>query len=183
MGRKTEDLHDKEFEGWVVLRRDDAKKDNAYWICRCRRCGLEKSVNGSHLRRGKSLSCRKCSESKHKGRLNSRIWHRMLWHAKKRQIPVDLGDAKEARRYLYDLLYKTQRCRCALTGLPIGLSNTIAGDQHGETTASIDRVDSSKGYTKDNVQWVHKWVNAMKWDLSQDEFITLCEAVVRHKRK
>lgn len=106
----------------------------------------------------------------------------MLHGAKKRKIAVDLGDTEEAKQFLYDLLYVKQGSRCALTGLPIGISNTIKGDWHGETTASLDRIDSRKGYTRDNVQWVHKWINKMKWELDQEQFITLCEAVVKYKR-
>lgn len=35
-------------------------------------------------------------------------------------------------------------------------------------TASLDRIDSSKGYTIDNVWWIHKQLNWMKWDLTID---------------
>jgi hypothetical protein len=61
------------------------------------------------------------------------------------------------------------------------MSSTIHGDKHGETTASLDRINSKKGYTKDNVQWVHKWINFMKQDLDEEEFITFCEAIVNYK--
>ena len=37
-------------------------------------------------------------------------------------------------------------------------------------TASLDRIDSSKGYTEDNIQWVHKDVNQMKMDLPEQRF-------------
>ena len=50
-------------------------------------------------------------------------------------------------------------------------------------TASLDRIDSCKGYTIDNVQWVHKWINVMKSDHSQDEFIALCRAVTTHQER
>ncbi len=179
---KTEDLAGGRFGKWTVLKRDTERSGKLdYWLCRCD-CSSEHSVYGSHLRLGKSVCCRRCSGAKHKGRLNSRLWSRMLHGAKKRKIAVDLGDTEEAKQFLYDLLYVKQGSRCALTGLPIGISNTIKGDWHGETTASLDRIDSRKGYTRDNVQWVHKWINKMKWELDQEQFITLCEAVVKYKR-
>jgi len=178
---KTEDLTNKKFEKWRVIERDKKRSDLDFWFCVCE-CGRQRSVYGSHLRLGNTVCCRKCSETKHKGRLNSRLWSRMLHGAKKRNIEVDLGETEDAKEFLYDLLYKHQECKCALTGLPIGIANTIKGDWHGETTASVDRINSNKGYTKDNVQWVHKWINKMKWQLDQEEFITFCEAVVRHKR-
>ena len=180
---EAEDLTGKRFGKWLVLRKDEnCDKRFTFWACKCE-CGIEKSVYNSHLSLGKSLSCRRCSNHKHKGRLNSRIWGRIKYGAKKRNLILDLGESdKESKGFLYDLLYREQSCRCALTGLPIGISNTIKGDWCGETTASLDRIDSKKGYTKDNVQWVHKWINLMKQDLDQEEFITFCEAVTRYKR-
>ena len=34
----------------------------------------------------------------------------------------------------------------------------------------LDRIDSTKGYTKDNVQWLQGWVNNMKGDSSMVQF-------------
>jgi hypothetical protein len=45
------------------------------------------------------------------------------------------------------------------------------------TTASLDRKDSSKGYTKDNVQWIHKTINFMKGQMSDQEFVSWCKLV------
>jgi hypothetical protein len=47
-----------------------------------------------------------------------------------------------------------------------------------EHTASLDRIDSSSGYTVNNIQWVHKMVNGLKGFLSNDEFIFWCQKVV-----
>jgi len=44
-------------------------------------------------------------------------------------------------------------------------------------TASLDRIDSSKGYTPDNTQWLHKRVNKSKMEFDQKDFITMCRAV------
>ena len=44
-------------------------------------------------------------------------------------------------------------------------------------TASLDRIDSNKGYTKDNVQFVHKDINWMKQDFEQNKFIEYCKKV------
>ena len=40
--------------------------------------------------------------------------------------------------------------------------------------ASLDRIDSSKGYVKDNIQWVHKDVQIMKNKFSEDYFKQIC---------
>lgn len=60
--------------------------------------------------------------------------------------------------------YEKQQQRCALSGVYI---------KWGED-ASVDRIDSNKDYTKDNIQIVHKTINMMKRDLDQDEFIRKC---------
>lgn len=48
---------------------------------------------------------------------------------------------------------------------------------------SPDRVDSSKGYTEDNVVPCSIRINRLKSDMSVDEFIARCEAVTRQKYK
>jgi len=74
-------------------------------------------------------------------------------------------------------LFLNQDRKCALSGLPL-----VFGANHGkiEGTASLDRIDSSKGYTIDNVQWVHKIVNLMKQDSSDEEFVKMCRIVSNH---
>jgi hypothetical protein len=44
-------------------------------------------------------------------------------------------------------------------------------------TASLDRIDSSKSYNKNNIQWVHKDVNKMKWAFNQNHFIKFCKLI------
>lgn len=50
-------------------------------------------------------------------------------------------------------------------------------------TFSIDRIDSSKGYTHDNVQWVGVSVNTAKSNLIDEDFIDMCVAVANHRKK
>lgn len=47
---------------------------------------------------------------------------------------------------------------------------------------SVDRIDSSKPYTKDNIQLVCTIVNYMKRDLQLDNFYELCERVATHNQ-
>ena len=69
-------------------------------------------------------------------------------------------------------LFNKQNGRCALTGeeLIIGIN------------ASLDRVDSNKGYILGNIQWIHKDVNLMKGMFSQKRFIEVCNSVEKHNR-
>jgi len=69
-------------------------------------------------------------------------------------------------------IFLEQDKKCALTNLDIEMG----------TTASLDRIDSSKGYINGNIQWLHKNVNQMKWDLNQSHFISLCELIVENNK-
>lgn len=165
------------FGKWTVLRREEGyPSKNTHWLCRCE-CGFEKPVDGTHLRKGHSVSCRKCSDGKPKERLNSKYWHHLKYSARMRDIEFKL-----TKEYLWKLYLEQDRC-CALTGLKLAMAATIREHTAGGTTASVDRIDSSKGYIKGNVQWVHKVINKMKWGTPQEEFIEFCEAVVKHKGK
>jgi hypothetical protein len=50
-------------------------------------------------------------------------------------------------------------------------------------TASVDRIDSSKGYTKDNIQFVCFMANIAKNKFSCDELINFCNLVSEFNKK
>ena len=54
----------------------------------------------------------------------------------------------------------------------------ILGKGKVYTNASIDRIDPSLSYTKENVQLVCLAANVAKNDLSSDMFVFLCQAIV-----
>lgn len=62
--------------------------------------------------------------------------------------------------------------KCALSGLP------LSSEYNNPMKASIDRIDSSKGYTVENVQLVGSMVNKAKNDLTTELFVILCKGVV-----
>jgi hypothetical protein len=72
-------------------------------------------------------------------------------------------------------VFEQQNGRCALTGLPLTTNGAFS-----DITASLDRIDNSKGYTPDNVHWVHKAVNFMRGDMPLAEFVESCRAVAQH---
>jgi hypothetical protein len=80
--------------------------------------------------------------------------------------------------YLWRMFLRQKRC-CALSGLQIHFSPKAKGDHTGYRSASLDRIDSSRGYVRGNVQWVHKDINLMKRTLPQERFIELCTNVAR----
>ena len=77
-------------------------------------------------------------------------------------------------------LWEKQSGKCALSGIPMTYKFY---EGRVNTNLSVDRIDSTKGYSKDNVQLVCMAVNQMKNDLSMVEFIELCEAVLALERE
>lgn len=56
-GIDYQDLTNKKFGKWTVLKLDNKKNEgHKYWICECE-CGTIRSVDGNTLRNGKSTSC------------------------------------------------------------------------------------------------------------------------------
>lgn len=90
-------------------------------------------------------------------------------NAEKRNIPFSLTIED-----LDEILVK-QDFKCAYTG------RKIDAKTRKQYTASVDRIDSSSGYTKDNSQMVCVHANIAKWKLSEEEFLALAEDVYSHK--
>jgi hypothetical protein len=87
-------------------------------------------------------------------------------NAKKRGLGFSVSP-----KYLWKTL-EHQKFRCALSNLPIVMSRE-------NPTASLDRIDSSKGYIKGNIQWLHKEINFLKQNCNQPRFVELCVAVAK----
>lgn len=83
--------------------------------------------------------------------------------------------------YIWSLFVKQNR-KCAYSGRDIKFAKSIKEYTSGENTASLDRIDSSKGYIEGNLQWLHKNVNKIKWDLSEEEFLSLCKDISNYRR-
>ena len=75
--------------------------------------------------------------------------------------------------------FTKQNGLCALTGKEIFFTSRV-NNKTSKQTASLDRIDSSKGYTKDNIQWVHKDINVFKMDLSEEKLLSMCREIVTH---
>lgn len=90
-------------------------------------------------------------------------------NAKKRKIDFDITIEDVLKVYL------DQGKVCSLSGIPIGWTR-----MEKSHNISIDRIDSDKGYTTDNIQLVYPKINMMKFTYSQDEFIDMCKLVSNH---
>ena len=168
------------FGNWEVISEQTEKYQRWYkFHVRCK-CGNEKFILSYTLRSGRSTCCRECGNDKNYkgiGNLSSTFFSRILEGAKKRNIEVSV-----TMQDILDLL-KKQEYKCALSGLPLIMSKSFSKDrinQASSTTASLDRIDSSKGYILGNVQWVHKDVNIMKNKFNQDYFTETCKLIYKN---
>lgn len=167
------DLTGKIFGDLCVLGVSEISRNGHYrYHVRCS-CGTEKTVLGTHMLQGNTLHCGKC-----KPRAKPRNWTGCGTVSGTYFAQVKTGAAgargrkpvefKVSIEYLSHLLDEVQKGTCALSGLPISIK---------AHTASLDRIDSSKGYIEDNVQWLHKDVNMMKRHYEQNYFISLCKRI------
>ena len=129
----------------------------SFWNVRCD-CGQEKKVRADRCGILQSCGCQTKTIVHNRlykgcGNLSGRYWCRVKQNAKSRGIDFNLTIEKA---------YSIFNGRCSLSGVAIVL----------DKDASLDRIDSSKGYEVGNVQWVHKSVNQMKNSMPESEFLT-----------
>ncbi len=76
-------------------------------------------------------------------------------------------------------LWTQQKGKCFYSNLP--LAEPVYGSGRNVYRASLDRVDSSKGYVKKNVVWSLWICNAGKSDFPVEKYLDLCEIVSKNK--
>lgn len=175
------DLKGKRFGRLIALSldKDHSKVNKTKWICECD-CGVIKSICAGDLTQGRTTSCSCYQREKvREMMLDSRqsfndipviYLNRVKSGAQKRNIPFDITIQDVSSQFEMQ-----NRC-CYFTGLPIGFDDD--GPKKRYHTASIDRLDSKKGYTIDNICLVHKTINRMKNDLTITQFVEYCRLIV-----
>lgn len=142
-------------------------------ICRC---GKEAWCTKQELETGKRNRCDACGKIRRFGArvddISINFFHNYKRNAQSRNIDFNI-----TIEYVADL-FRKQEGKCALSGMSI----EIAGTPWKGQTGSLDRIDSTKGYIEGNVQWLHKVVNEMKWDLKEVEFLTIVNRINKFKQ-
>jgi hypothetical protein len=78
--------------------------------------------------------------------------------------------------HLHDV-WQRQNGLCAYTKLP------LSSEAHQLNTVSLDRIDSDKDYFADNIQLVCVPINVMKSDMTEIQFVQLCQLVAQNVSK
>jgi hypothetical protein len=149
----------------------NSSKDHTQIMVKCD-CGIISNISTHHF--GKIKTCRNCFSSKsgiehpsYKGTKNitKTYFSQIKLNAKKRNLKFNLNID------MLDTLLIQQNHQCYISGQKINVHNH---------TASLDRIDSSKPYVKNNVAWLHKDIQRMKSDFPLDYFIQICNKITNN---
>lgn len=174
------------------------KRDRVLYKTTCDFCGIEYNKPLSEAIRNKRLNRRSfCSRAcsvrygnkmspkggiaNFKGKIGNRSdeftpFRYYYKHAKKRykEFSLNIQDLKEQ--------WELQESTCPYSGIILEL-RTHSKKVQGLNQASLDRIDSSKGYVKGNIQWVSTNINYMKGQLSHEETLELCRMIAENYTK
>lgn len=158
------------------------QKNRDCWECVCD-CGNKTIVRWDHLVKKNTKSCgclhrrtgNKSPFFKGYGDISLDFFNHIKRACQKPQKYRKSRVFEITIEYLWQLFIKQNR-KCALTDIEISFTERD-GSRGRRCSASLDRIDSSKGYIEGNVQWVHKDVNIMKNDFSVARFQELCRKV------
>ena len=161
------------------------KNNKTTWKCLCD-CGNITTATAAKLNYGhtKSCGCIVGRTHKHKtnknhhcwrgyGNISGVTWKKITLSAKKRNLEINI-----TIQDIWNLFLK-QNGKCAISGVEL----YIANNYKEKSTASLDRIDSTKGYIYGNVQWVHINVNFMKQEFNQQLFIDWCNKINNHQKE
>lgn len=168
----------------VIRMAQTEKSERGSWrcICKCNLCGIKiVDVSVTALSNGSTTSCgcRRDQYKKITGK-NSKQFTGF------EEIPGKMWSDIKAKSILRDFVFEItidyawnlfilQNRKCALSGVPIKFGSYAK--RKSNMTASLDRINSKKGYIDGNVQWVHKTINRMKNVFDQDYFVEMCKNV------
>lgn len=174
----------------VISDKGNTKAGHSKWLCKCD-CGKEVVRTATSLLRSKNSSCG-CWSVFGKdnllwqgvGEISKNWFYNVIVRAASGRKSRS-GISKKLDITIEDIweLFIKQNRKCALSGLELTFPIKNNNVELKKSTASLDRIDSSKGYTKDNIQWVHKNINIMKNVYSQEYFIEMCKLVTKNSIK
>lgn len=162
------------YKHWTVIDGPIYKNHTAYYKVKCD-CGTEQLMLPVNLLDSTRLfQCEKCAQKERALKTtlsNGRIGDLTLTeHTRLRKSAEKRGYVFAVSiEYLWNL-FKKQKQICAITG------DYIPNIKE----ASLDRIDSSKGYIEGNVQWVTYQANVSKHTMTMPQLYVFCKKVLNH---
>jgi hypothetical protein len=156
------------------------KSTKAYWKCVCD-CGKEHITRTDYLRTNRSTSCGCWQNSYRLAAKHDALWNQLFthhrWQAKHRRIPASLTVAQ---------FKELSSSNCHYCGGPPQQRRVWRGkpsDRNMLNFNGIDRIDSTLGYSIDNVVTACKFCNVAKHEQSYQEFKAWVSRVYSHMFK
>ena len=167
--------------------------DGDLLICTTCKLGKEEKEFGpdkrNRCRNFKSNYCKDCSKLRFRKKLKeysnntnfdfyiSRLYYGINDRVKNSK-KVNILNSDLVKEDLINL-FKKQKGKCAISGIEM---TYITGKGTGmiPNNISVDRIDSLKGYNKDNIQLVCSIVNIMKSNLPLNELVYYCEQIINN---
>lgn len=146
--------------------RSDQKSENGFFN--------ERWIEKTDLNRVKNLS--KTTTTQHFIRPFGRA-KKLLNAARKRAIKKKLEFSLD----IHDILPQLEIGTCQLTGLSFQFEQTNKFHKH-PFSPSIDRINSKKGYTKDNIRIILSSLNIALSEYGEDHLIMLVKAMENHNK-
>lgn len=143
---------------------------------KCQFCG---DTNPDNFYEGNHVTCKSCQIKIKKDQTKKRmsdIVTCLYDHGKRSKTAENKGGFQLSKEDIEDLLEK-QSYKCYYTGITF---TKVLEDTNKLNHPTLDRIDSSKGYTKDNVVICTWWSNISKNDLSKEDFIEMCKKVTNN---
>jgi hypothetical protein len=167
--------------------RDDFSPENIDKTLKCRECKTDKPLYRFYNRRGfkggKEKLCRLCENKmkveRREHQTPKQIITSLLTACKanaterKTNGRLSCGECSITQDIVWDIYHK-QLGKCIYS------NKELTFNYNDMNKISIDRIDSSKGYTRENIQLVSKYVNWMKLDTKENEFLYMISSITRH---
>jgi hypothetical protein len=170
------DLTGKRFGKLVVIKETDKRcSGRVTWLCKCD-CGNEKIIDSSCLRRGDTQSCgclyRRCKSSDDgKSACANALYSTYKSGAIRKGVSFELS---------FDAFYELTQKECYYCGRkPF---QTLYNKRYPDRVYNgVDRIDSYRGYTTDNVVPCCRDCNFAKRTLTQKEFYGIIEMIYNNR--
>lgn len=177
------------YNNWTILKEMPSENNKKMVWCQCK-CGKEFNVVLSNLKNGTSKRCRYCKSDKSKknqykkpiGMANANhIFLSYKLHAKRRNLEFKLS-FEDFLKFTKD---KCHYCgRLEISEIDLKWCN---GDKKGQSRCNgsykyngIDRIDSDKGYNKENCVTCCGQCNWAKSDSKYEDFINWIKCLINY---
>lgn len=181
------DITGKKYRNMVVLGKTEktTRRGRGIWSCRCDTCETVLDLPAHAVRQGR-YEC-ECEPQVYRVKRTNKVRFcglmplyfvtKMKGEAEKRNLEFTLTP-----EIMWEV-FQQQDGKCVLSGIELSFVKEGQTSRQNDSTASLDRIDSTKGYVAGNVQWVHKHINFMKQAFPDEYFIGMCRTVTLNQAR